>query len=96
MYILLLDDFNLEINEETYNINNYNTTVKWIKNTELNYYYHEEKMFSKEMIRKHTILLIKHLEEIYNKKIKYLLTKKVVEERADPDAGGYWNGVEFV
>jgi len=48
-------------------------------------------LFANEAIRQHTIKLIQRLEEIYNKKNHYRLSKKVVLEHVDPDAMGFIN-----
>jgi hypothetical protein len=72
----------------TFDINSYTVTIDWKKHPRFNYYYHEEQLYAKEAIRQHTIKLIQTLEEIYNKKIHYRLSKKVVLEQADPDAMG--------
>ena len=80
----------IEINEPiTYNINNNNITIKWIKDENFNCYYYEELLYRNEMVRQHTIRLIKNLEVIYKCKIKYRLTKRVVLEKADPDTIGF-------
>ena len=64
-------------------------TINWIKDPNFNFYYHEENMYVNEIIRKHTIRLVKNLEEIHGKKINYVLSKKVILQRPDPDTIGY-------
>ena len=90
-YLLFENQTNFEINEPiTFDINNYTVTVNWKSNNNFgNCYYHEENLYGNEAIRQHTIKLVKNLEEIYQCKIKYILSKKVVLERTDPDAMGY-------
>ena len=92
-YLSFENQTNFEINQPiTFDINNYTVTVNWKRNNNFgNCYYHEENLYANEAIRQHTIRLVKNLEEIYNCKIKYILSKKVVLERADPDAGGFIN-----
>jgi hypothetical protein len=89
-YLMFEEPINEMLNEPiTYNINNYTVTINWKKHARFNYYYHEEMLYSNEAIRQHTIKLIQRLEEIYNKKIHYRLSKKVVLEKADPDSIGF-------
>ena len=79
----------IQLNEPiTFNINEYTVTVDWKRHPRFNCYYHQEMIFANEAIRQHTIRLVDSLEEMCNKKIPYVLSKKVVLERADPDAMG--------
>ena len=88
-YYLMFEE-PIELNElVTFNIGTYTVTIDWKKHPRFNCYYYQEQLFATEAIRQHTMRLIRNLEEIYNKKIHYILSKKVVLERADPDAMGF-------
>ena len=93
-YYLLFEKHNFDtmtFNPVTFNINGTSLTVQWKYNDDFKCFYYEENLYSNEAIRKHTRKLVKNLEEIYQRKIKYILTKDVVLELADPDAGGFIN-----
>lgn len=91
-YLIFSKNSEIEINDTiTYNISGYNVSIHWIKNEEFNYYYHQEELFGNDAIRQHTIRLIQDLEETYNKKIKYRLSKRVVLEKIIPAACGFIN-----
>jgi hypothetical protein len=88
-YYLMFEE-PIELNEPiTFYINGSTVTIHWKLNPKFNYYYHEENIFANEAIRQHTNRLIQKLEQTYNKKINYRLSKKVVLELADPDAMGF-------
>jgi hypothetical protein len=90
-YYLMFEE-SIVLNEPiTFDISSYTVTINWKRHPRFNCYYHQEQLFANEAIRQHTNKLIQRLEEIYNKKIHYILSKKVVLERADPDAIGFIN-----
>jgi hypothetical protein len=81
-YYLMFEDPIVLDEPFTFDINNHIVTINWKKHSIFNYYYHKELLFTNKFIILHTEKLIQRLEKIYNKKINYRLSEKLV--RFDP------------